>query len=89
MDERDQFYKSISFEGMGGASGHDVCIIAYDALLGCQGSWEELCSRSCLHAGDSDSKGTLACAWWGALVGFKDVPLCNYVNIEFGKDLQS
>lgn len=89
VKDRDKYYTSISFDGWGGASGHDVAIIAYDALLGCQGSWEELCSRGILHCGDSDSTGTLACAWWGALMGFEGVPLCNYNNLEFGKELQS
>ena len=31
--ERDRFYKSCSFAGTGGASGHDAPMIAYDALL--------------------------------------------------------
>ena len=42
--ERDQFYKSISFSGWGGSSGHDAPMIAYVfseleplfSLLGCQ-----------------------------------------------------
>ena len=38
--DREQFYKSVSYRGWGGASGHDSVIIAYDAILGCKGSWE-------------------------------------------------
>ena len=36
---RGRFYRSISFRGWGGASGHDCVIIAYDALLGSRGCW--------------------------------------------------
>ncbi len=31
--DRDAFYKSVSFDGWGGSSGHDAPMIAYDALL--------------------------------------------------------
>ena len=89
VEDRDVYYTSISFDGVGGASGHDCPLIAYDALLGCEGSWGELCSRSALHSGDSDSTGTLACSWWGVLMGFKNVPRCNYENIEFRKELEA
>ena len=30
MKERDKFYKSVSYGGTGGASGHDAPMIAYD-----------------------------------------------------------
>ncbi len=46
--EREEFYKSVSFEGWGGSSGHDAVLIAYDALLGCAGNWNELCLRGIL-----------------------------------------
>ncbi|KAF6019595.1 ADPRH [Bugula neritina] len=36
VEERDEFYKSLSYSGWGGASGHDSTIIAYDAFLGCR-----------------------------------------------------
>jgi len=50
----------------------------YDALLAAGNSWEELCMRGVLHGGDNDSTGAIACAWFGALYGFTDVPQCNY-----------
>lgn len=96
--ERDNFYREISSRGWGGelsklcnsftrccagASGHDSVLIAYDALLGCKGSWSELCYRSCLHGGDSDTTGSIAGAWFGALYGFQGVPRCNYASSEF------
>ncbi len=64
--------------GWGGSSGHDSVIIAYDALLGCKGSWEEFCNRGILHGGvmiitieslidpgDNDSTGAIGGAWFG------------------------
>ena len=85
--ERDRYYASISFSGWGGSSGHDAPMIAYDALLGCGDSWEELCSRAMFHGGDSDSTGIIAAACWGAMRGFEDVPECNYKNLEYRKRL--
>ena len=35
--EREHFYKEVSYHGNGGSSGFDSVIIAYDALLGCNG----------------------------------------------------
>ncbi|KAK5579364.1 hypothetical protein RB653_009046 [Dictyostelium firmibasis] len=80
---REHFYQSISFSGWGGSSGHDSCIIAYDALLGAGDNWEEMIKRSVLHGGDNDSTGAIGCCWWGALYGFKGVPECNYETIEY------
>ena len=85
--ERDRYYASISFAGWGGSSGHDAPMIAYDALLGCSDSWEELCSRAMFHGGDSDSTGIIAAACWGAMRGFEGVPECNYKNLEYRKRL--
>ena len=81
--ERDQFYKSLSFAGTGGASGHDAPMIAYDALLSSGGSWIELCCRGMLHGGDSDSTGTIAAACWGAMHGYKGVPIGHYHKLEY------
>ena len=86
--ERDRYYASISFSGWGGSSGHDAPMIAYDALLGCGDSWEELCSRAMFHGGDSDSTGIIAAACWGAMKGFEDVPECNYKNLEYRERLE-
>ena len=61
-----------------GALGHDSVLIAYDALLGCNGSWNELCLRAMLHGGDNDSTGCLAGSWFGALYGFQGVSKKNY-----------
>ena len=83
VSERDKFYKSVSFAGTGGASGHDAPMIAYDALLSAGDSWEELCLRSMLHGGDSDSTGIIAAACWGSMNGYRDVPEGHYKKLEY------
>ena len=83
IDERDKFYRSISFSGTGGASGHDAPMIAYDAILGGTDSWVELCNRGMFHGGDSDSTGIIAGALYGAMHGFKGVPEGNYKSLEY------
>jgi ADP-ribosylarginine hydrolase len=85
---RDRFYKKYSFNGWGGASGHDAPMIAYDALLGSNDSWSELCLRGMLHGGDSDSTGTIAAAWFGALYGLKGVPEGHYKDLEYRSRLE-
>lgn len=87
--ERDAFYKSVSFSGWGGASGHDAPMIAYDALLRAKDSWVELCYGGMFHGGDSDSTGVMAGAWWGGMYGLESVPLCNYEKLEYRKRLET
>eukprot|EP01080_Neovahlkampfia_damariscottae_P003864 gene3864-7024_t len=87
IKERDEFYKKWSYAGWGGASGDDSCIIAYDAILGASDNWEELMKRGAFHYGDSDSTGTIAGAWFGALYGFKGVYYNNYENLEKRKEI--
>eukprot|EP01100_Stratorugosa_tubuloviscum_P008324 TRINITY_DN3463_c0_g2_i1.p1 TRINITY_DN3463_c0_g2~~TRINITY_DN3463_c0_g2_i1.p1 ORF type:complete len:373 (-),score=176.56 TRINITY_DN3463_c0_g2_i1:97-1215(-) len=83
VKERDQFYTSISYDGWGGASGDDSVIIAYDSLLGCEGSWEELIKRAALHGGDSDSTAAIAASWFGTVYTLESVPQSNYAALEF------
>eukprot|EP01132_Coremiostelium_polycephalum_P004643 gene4643-5801_t len=82
-EEREKFYEAVSFDGWGGSSGHDSVIIAYDALLGAGDSWEEMVERGIIHGGDSDSTGSIGCAWWGAFYGFEGVPMENYQQLEY------
>lgn len=73
-----------------GIGAHDSVIIAYDALLDSQypsPSWEKLVIYSCLHTGDSDTVGAIACSLWGAVHGFSGVPQSNYKHLEFKKKL--
>jgi len=86
--KRDEFYKSISWDGWGGASGHDSTLIAYDALLGANSSWSELILRSMLHGGDSDSTGVIAGAWFGAIYGFNEVLEPHHKELEYRDRLE-
>ncbi|XP_061181135.1 ADP-ribosylhydrolase ARH1-like isoform X2 [Saccostrea echinata] len=86
-DGRDKFYKSLSFSGWGGASGHDAPMIAYDAILQSGKNWEELCKRSMFHGGDSDSTGVIAACCYGAMYGYDGVPEGNYKKLEYHKRL--
>ncbi|XP_059157146.1 ADP-ribosylhydrolase ARH1-like [Physella acuta] len=86
--ERDKFVKKVSYDGFGGASGHDAPMIAYDALLGAGDNWKELCYRSMFHGGDSDSTGVIAACCFGALYGFKNVPSANHMHVEFRQRLE-
>lgn len=88
VPERDAFYKSVSFSGTGGASGHDAPMIAYDALLSSGDSWFELCSRGMLHGGDSDSTGIIVGACWGAMRGYEGVPENHYKDLEYRDRLE-
>ncbi len=36
-------------------------------------NWKDLCHKSMIHGGDSDSTGCIAAGWYGALYGFKEV----------------
>ena len=40
-----------------------------------------------LHSGDNDSTGVIAGFCFGAMYGFKGVPLCNYNSVEYKKRL--
>ena len=90
VTERDAFYSSIGYMrgGFGGKSGHDAPMIAYDSLLGYNGSWPDLCSRAMFHGGDSDSTGVIAACCYGAMFGFKGVHKNNYINLEYKERLQ-
>ncbi|KAG7463842.1 hypothetical protein MATL_G00180930 [Megalops atlanticus] len=87
VKERDVFYKSLSYSGIAGSSGHDAPMIAYDALLIAGSSWVELAHHAFFHGGDSDSTAVIAAAWWGAIYGFEGVPEVNYKKLEYRERL--
>lgn len=74
IDVRDDIFKKWSFSGWAGASGDDSVMIAYDSLLYAKNDWNKLLETACLHAGDSDSTGTIAGAWFGGLYGELLIP---------------
>ena len=98
---RDAFYEELSFDGTGGASGHDAPMIAYEALLFTwkptdpsnqeekRRQWMDLCKCSMLHGGDSDSTGIIAGACWGAMEGYLGVPKNHYKEMEYRARLEA
>jgi ADP-ribosylarginine hydrolase len=75
----DNFHKidEISYQnGLGqiGSSGYLCMIMAFDAVLDCDGKWEKLIVYSMLHSGDSDTIGSIAGGIYGSVYGFGDVP---------------
>jgi ADP-ribosylarginine hydrolase len=69
----DNFFKEdISYQI--GASGYLCMIMAYDAVLDCDGKWEKLIVYAMLHSGDSDTIGAVAGGLYGAVYGMGDVP---------------
>ena len=70
-----------------GDSGFSSVIMAYDCLLDAKDNWETLIIYSALHWGDSDTVGSIACALYGAMYGFKNVPDGNLKHLEFKNEL--
>ena len=65
-----------------GSGGDDSTIIAYDCLLDAGKSWEKLVFYAMLHVGDTDTTGSIAGSWYGAIYGFGDVPMHILDNLE-------
>ena len=74
-----------------GFSGVSATIIAYDSILmsiqNKKINWESLVINSTLHFGDSDTIGTIAGCWYGAVMGFSDVDKDVVNMLEFRKEL--
>lgn len=71
-----------------GSSGYCGMIMAYDALLDCDGFWEKLVFYSMLHPGDSDTVGAIAGGLYGAVYGHGDVSLNMLEHLEEKKILK-
>ena len=72
-----------------GAAGDDANIIAYDCLLDSDMKWEKLVFYAMLNGGDADTIGCISASWYGAMVGYGDVPKHILNNIENHKELKS
>lgn len=83
----DNFHKDTTSMQIG-ASGYLCMIMAYDALLDCDGYWEKLIVYAILHSGDSDTIGAVAGAMYGAVYGFGDVPENMLKYIERKQELE-
>lgn len=69
----DNFYSGDESTQVGSA-GYLCMIMAYDALLDCDGCWEKLIVYGMLNPGDSDTIGAVAAGLYGAMYNFGDVP---------------
>ena len=77
-----EYYKNIA-----GGNGQSAIIMAYNAVLDCEGNWEKLVYYSMLHGGDSDTVGAIAGGFYGALYGSSDVPEHLLKHLEMKKEL--
>ena len=83
----DNFHKDTISKQIGG-SGFLCMIMAYDALLKCNGNWEKLIVYAMLHSGDSDTIGSISGGLYGAVYGYGDVPQNMLKYIERKKELE-
>jgi ADP-ribosylglycohydrolase len=83
----DNFYKD-TISTQIGSSGYLCMIMAYDALLDCDGKWEKLIVYSMLHSGDSDTIGAIAGGLYGAVYGMGDVPSNMIEHLERKNELE-
>lgn len=83
----DNFYRGTNSTQIG-SSGFLCMIMAYDAVLDCDGCWEKLIVYSMLHSGDSDTIGAVAGALYGAVYAFGDVPDKLHRNLERKEEIE-
>lgn len=89
----EHFNKEILVMGIGKSSYGSV-IMAYDALLDCDGKWEKMVYYSAIHPGNRSGVGGIAGVLYSLVYGIGDIPtyLMNSVErrdemIELGKKL--
>jgi ADP-ribosylarginine hydrolase len=58
-----------------GSTGIDSVIIAYDCLLDADDNFDKIIFYAVLNSGDSDTIGTIACAWYAAIYNFGNATL--------------
>ena len=89
-DNYGDLYREISFNKIsGGWSGHDAPLIAWYALDKCNNDFEKLLQYAVVHDGDSDSTGAIAGNLYGAVYGYKNVPVDAINKVELSIDLTS
>lgn len=78
----ENFSKKCRFPG---GCADDCLIMAYDAVLESGGIYEKMLIYSILHPGDSDTVGSVAFSWFGAMYGS---PKIEKVVFNFFKELE-
>ena len=76
-----------NYKNIAGGNGQSAIIMAYNAVLDCEGNWEKLVYYSMLHGGDSDTVGAIAGGFYGAIYGSSDVPEHLLKHLEMKKEL--
>ena len=77
-------------DGQAGSCADDALIMAYQALLQCDGVFEKIVVYSILHPGDSDTVGSIALSWFGAYYNsFRNTLLIGhrFEELEFFSEL--
>lgn len=82
----ENFVKNTKSLGIG-VSGICAVIMAYDAVLDCNGNWEKIIFYAILNLSDSSTVGAMAGSLFGAYYGFGDVPPRMFDYIEEFDDL--
>lgn len=91
----------IKWDGIG-SSGLDSCIYAYDCLLLSMNtpgskeldfnniiySWDSFIGLVAIHPGDNDSTASIGGAWYGALLGYKNININKMKELEFYYELK-
>ena len=65
-----------------GSTGVDSVIIAYDCLLDCNSNFDKIIFYAILNSGDSDTIGSIACAWYAAINNFGNASLNLAIGLE-------
>ncbi len=76
-----------NYKNIAGGNGQSAIIMAYNAVLDCDGNWEKLVYYSMLHGGDSDTVGAIAAGFYGAIYGLSNVPEHLLKHLEMKKEL--
>lgn len=82
----ENFVKDTKSRGIG-VSGFCAVIMAYDALLDCDGKWEKVIFYAMLNPSDSSTVGAICGGLYGIVYGFGDIPEHMIRHIEHSKEL--
>ena len=72
---------------MAGGNGQTAVIMAYNALLDCNGIWEKLVYYVMLHGGDSDTVGAIAGGLYASVYGIDNVSKHLLEHLEMKDEL--
>ena len=95
------YYNKIAYDKkrfFPGSTGVDSVIIAYDCLLDSKNlrvqshryinNYDKIVWYACLNSGDSDTIGSIASAWYGAINNFGNASLNFKLDLEKDKEIK-